>query len=168
MKPKTKIVISASRRTDIPAFYMDWFMEQIKQGKFKVKNPFNQKEYIVSALPSDVHTIVFWSKNFGPFIKKKYYNELIKIGYNLFFNFTINSFSPLLEPNIPPLKNRLEQLNFLADYFKPKSINWRFDPICFYETNNKIYDNLKDFETIAEKASEYGIKRCITSFMDNY
>jgi hypothetical protein len=60
MPPKT--VISASRRTDIPAFYMDWFMTGIKSGSFHVKNPFNQKMSVVSAIPEAVHAIVFWSK----------------------------------------------------------------------------------------------------------
>jgi hypothetical protein len=90
MKFTNKIVISASRRTDIPAFYMPWFMEQISKGVFEVVNPFNQHVSVVPAMADRVHTIVFWSKNFGPFIDHGYDQQLLELGYHLFFNFTIN------------------------------------------------------------------------------
>jgi len=164
-----KIVISASRRTDIPAFYMRWFMEQIQNKYFEVINPYNRHVSVTPATPDTVHTIVFWSKNFGPFIEGGFGEKLLKMGFNLFFNFTINSDSPMLEPNVPPLKERLKQLDFLCNNFGPEGINWRFDPICFFKTDKEgIKDNLRDLPMIAKKASKSGIKRCIISFMDDY
>jgi len=169
MESAVKIVISASRRTDIPAFYMKWFMKQIKNGRFEVVNPYNRHVSIVPATPDKVHTILFWSKNFGPFIKNGFGEKLRKMGYNVFFNFTINSEEPLLEPNVPALEERIRQLKYLCRNFDSGSISWRFDPICFYKTKDgKIHDNLNDFNYISSKASKYGIKRCITSFMDDY
>jgi hypothetical protein len=169
MELPTKIVISASRRTDIPAFYMPWFMDRIKIGFFEVVNPFNQRVRKVPAPPADVHTIVFWSKNFHLFLKENCGKKLQKAGYNLFFNFTINSESPRLEPHVPPLDVRLDQLKQLCDQFGSRTINWRFDPICFFKTRAGIVqDNLNDLDRIAEKAAEFGIQRCITSFMDPY
>ena len=168
MPPSTPIVISASRRTDIPAFYMEWFFDQIRQGYFEVKNPFNKKITHVSAKPEDIHTIVFWSKNFGPFLEKDYGNQLEKMGFHLFFNFTINSESSLLEPNVPPLARRLEQLKTLCQRFGADCIHLRFDPICVFERNGEKTDNLQDFSFIVETAHKYGIKRCITSFVDLY
>ena len=168
MKQPVKIIISASRRTDIPAFYMDWFMEQIHKGCFEVVNPYNGVTKNLPACPDNVDTIVFWSKNFGYFIKKGFDKILRKKGYNLFFNFTINSESPVLEPNTPPLKERFEQLEYLSSNFPKKSINWRFDPVCFYKIKEQNNNNLKDFSLIAEKAYKCGIQRCITSFMDYY
>ena len=169
MKSPNRIVISASRRTDIPAFYMQWFMAQIEKGTFEVTNPYNRHVSIIPATADKVHTIVFWSKNFGPFIKGHFGKKLIDCGYNLFFNFTINSDSPLLEPHVPPLMERLDQLEYLCRHFDVRSIAWRFDPICFYKTEkDKISDNLKAFPLIAQKASQSGITRCITSFMDDY
>ena len=166
---KAQIVISASRRTDIPAFYMPWFMDRVKRGFFEVVNPFNQQVRQVSALPTDVHTIVFWSKNFHPFLKEGCGKKLQKAGYNLFFNFTINSESPQLEPQVPPLDARLDQLKMLCDRFDSRAVNWRFDPICFFNTPEGIArDNLGDLDRIVEKASKFGIRRCITSFMDPY
>lgn len=169
MNSSKKIVISASRRTDIPAFYMDWFMNRVDQGNFKVVNPYNRRVSSVSASPENIHTFVFWSKNFSQFIRNRYGDKLLEMGYNLFFNFTINSDSSFLEPNVPPLEQRIRQLEYLCRHFGAKSINWRFDPLCFYKTKGgELRDNLHDFSFIAGKASEFGINRCITSFMDDY
>ena len=85
MSEQTQIVISASRRTDIPAFYLKWFMAQVERGYFEVINPYIRQITIVLAAPQEVHTIVFWSKNFGPFLKKRIGEQLQKRGYNLFF-----------------------------------------------------------------------------------
>jgi hypothetical protein len=169
MSPALKIVISASRRTDIPAFYMEDFMRQIRRGFFETINPFNQRTSAVPAGPRDVHAIVFWSKNFGPFLDKEYGDILRAMGYHLFFNFTINSESRLLEPGVPRLSERLLQLGRLCAKFDPRCVLWRFDPICHYRVKeNRLEDNLGDFQIIAETAEQCGVKRCITSFMDHY
>ena len=169
MKKTDQIVVSASRRTDIPAFYMDWFMEQIKKGAFDVVNPYNRRKFKVPATPDRVHTIVFWSKNFDPFIKGGFGRKLSEMGYNLFFNFTLNSNNALLEPRIPSLVLRLEQLRELTRDYDPRTLNWRFDPICFFRFDQQpVKDNLDDFSRIAAWASQCGISRCITSFMDDY
>jgi len=164
-----KTVISASRRTDIPAFYMDWFMHSIRKGRFEVVNPYSRKIFTVSAVKTDVHSIVFWSKNLGVFLKRDYGRRLEDDGYHLFFNFCINSESALLEPGLPSLKKRLAQLELLCRRHDPRSVQWRFDPICFYRNGGtQIRDNLKNFGIIAQKASALGVTRCITSFMDMY
>jgi hypothetical protein len=164
-----KMVVSASRRTDIPAFYMDWFMEQLNRGVFEVVNPFNNNVSTVSAVPESVHTIVFWSKNFGPFLKGRYIQKLQDKGYHLFFNFTINSEELRLEPCVPPLKERLKQLKTLCRQVVPECVQWRFDPICFFRLKGgRMRDNLADFDSIGDAAAEAGVRRCITSFMDHY
>jgi Domain of unknown function (DUF1848) len=169
MKPSKQIVISASRRTDIPAFYMDWFMTQIQKGTFEVINPYNRKASLVPATSDQVHTIVFWSKNFGPFIDGGFGSQLLELGYHLFFNFTINSEAALLEPNVPPLSDRLDQLEQLCRIFGAPCVTWRFDPVCFYQTDSgDIRNNLHDFSLIAAQAARFGVTRCITSVMDNY
>lgn len=169
MASQTKIVISASRRTDIPAFYLKWFMARLDRGYFKVTNPYNRHVSIVPATPEKVHTIVFWSKNFGHLLKNKIGENLRDRGYNLFFNFSINSAAPLLEPHVPPLSVRLDQLENLSRRFGARAIHWRFDPICFYTYGSgKRHDNLRDFARIADRACQAGVDRCITSFMDHY
>lgn len=148
---------------------MDWFITQIQKGYFDVVNPYNRQVSRVAATPETVHTIVFWSKNFKRFIQGGFGSKLKRMGYNLFFNFTINSESPRLEPNVPPLAQRLDQLDDLCREFDPRGINWRFDPICFFITEEKkIQNNLHHFSRIADRASRCGISRCITSFMDQY
>jgi len=164
-----KTVISASRRTDIPAFYMEWFIACISRGYFEVVNPYNRKMRRVSSTLEDVHTILFWSKNFDPFMAGGYGERLKEQGYHLFFNFTVNSTSPLLEPNVPPLDDRLAQMTRLCRRFDGRAVNWRFDPICFYTAESRSRrDNLDDFRRIADNAAAAGILRCITSFMDFY
>jgi len=172
MKDSIPYVISASRRTDIPAFYMDWFMHQLKQGFFVLTNPYNKRQSTLHVSKDHVHCIVFWSKNYGPFIKHNYGKHLNKLGYKFVFHFTINS-SSLLEPQLPSLNNRLDQLKILCEEYSPDSIYWRFDPICFYMKRHsngfsKIYNNLNQFEYIAEVASNNKITRCIISFMRQY
>ena len=165
----SKIVISASRRTDIPAFYMKWFMDRIDKGFFETVNPYNQKKSIVPATPDHVHTIVFWSKDFARFIDGGYGEQLRKKGFHLFFNFTINSKNAILEPGIPPLEKRLEQAQKLCKKFGPETVSWRFDPICFYTLpDGSEKNNLIDFRKIADDLGAFGVQRCITSFMDHY
>ncbi|MFO8113390.1 MAG: DUF1848 family protein [Desulfosalsimonadaceae bacterium] len=164
-----KIVISASRRTDIPAFYMDPFMDGIARGGFHVKNPFNGRVSLVPAGPEAVGCIVFWSKDFGRFLEGGYGTALARMGYEQFFLFTVNSASTVLEPNLPSLATRIAQAEQLADQHGPRSVWWRFDPICFYQYNSgPVQNNLADFPWIAQQMAHMGVKRCITSFVDIY
>lgn len=157
-----RIVLSASRRTDIPAFFMPWFMHRIEQGTFELDHPFGQAAAAIPAGIEHVHSIVFWSKNFSPFLRGGYGKALSKKGYGLFFNFTINSPDPILEPHVPSLEERLDQLDRLCDAFGPSAVQWRFDPICFYRTAaGTIGHNLDHFEPIARRAAAAGVRTCI-------
>jgi hypothetical protein len=163
------MVLSASRRTDIPAFFMPWFMEGISRGAFEVTNPYNGRVARVAATAPPVHTIVFWSKNFGPFLEGNYGRRLQTMGYHLYFQFTINSENAVLEPNLPGLDRRLKQLRRLSDQFGPRSVNWRFDPICFYRSKGVgLSRNLDDAGRIAAAAAAAGLRSCTTSVMDPY
>lgn len=165
-----KAILSASRRTDIPAFYMPWFMGGIERGAFEAVNPYNRQRRRVPAGPHAVHSIVFWSKNFGPFLAGNYDRRLRERGYRLFFNFTLNAPSPFLEPHIPPLKARLDQMGHLCRRHDPRLITWRFDPVCFFQARGEeiLHDNLGGLEAIAAALAAMGIRRCVTSFVDLY
>lgn len=164
-----KIVISASRRTDIPAFYMSWFMAQIASGRFRRVNPYNRRVSYVAVDAVRVHSIVFWSKNYAPLINGAYDRKLEGAGYRLFFNFTVNSQHRVLEPGVPSLATRLHQLEQLCRRHDPRAVVWRFDPLCFYRLpDGRRGDNFADFYRIAEKAAACGVRRCITSFVDDY
>jgi len=173
MKTNTQIVLSASRRTDIPAFYMDWFMSGLEKGSFSIHHPYHRKKFIVPANREKIHSIVFWSKNYDQFIEKGYAPSIQAMGYHLYFQFTINTPSKILEPGVPPLSSRLRQIAELGNIVDPKAINWRFDPICRYQIydkngNLRLFDNLHDLDIIAQAVSKVGIQRCVTSFMNSY
>lgn len=144
-------------------------MDRIQTGCFELTHPYTKRISRLAAAPDRIHTIVFWSKNFGPFFDGGYDRQLSQKGYRLFFNFTINSPHPTLEPAMPPLAERLDQLSRLADQFGPQTIQWRFDPICYYHSpSGESGDNLDQFTTIADRAAKEGVPTCITSFVDHY
>jgi len=149
---------------------MDWFMEHIRIGSFEIKNPYNRIVKKIEVSIESIHSIVFWSKNYEIFIHSRAGEKLRRLGFNLYFNFTINSESALLEPGVLPLSQRLNQLESLSSLFGAENIAWRFDPVCFYKTepDGCEKNNLSDFALISEKASGLGIKKCVTSFLDIY
>ncbi len=160
-------VLSASRRTDIPGCYTSWFMSCISRGYFRVRQPFTGKYRTIYVHPENIHSIVFWSKNYAPFLKARADSILTDKGFSLYFYFTINSENPLLEPNLPSLDKRLRQLEHLVQNHGPDKIAWRFDPICFYEDDQgQTGNNLTDFALIAKLAARLGIRKCVTSFYD--
>ncbi|MHA1727517.1 MAG: DUF1848 family protein [Promethearchaeota archaeon] len=182
-------IISCSRRTDIPAFLMDWVINRIKQGFVDVVNPFNRKIVSrVSLNSNDVKVWVWWSKDFRSWINKYKENpEIFKQYKGHFFNFTINSPSALEEGVKISLEKRLEQLEWLVNTFGPERIQYRFDPIVFYrnvedgeegeekkekeegeEGKKGLIDNLDKFEFIISKVSSLGIKEIIFSFATIY
>ena len=81
-----KWIISASRRTDMPAFYGKWFMGRLKEGFAGVVHPFGGRRYIVSLKPQDVTCFVFWSKNFAPFLDNL--KTIENMGHRFYFNYT--------------------------------------------------------------------------------
>jgi DNA repair photolyase len=161
-----KTIISASRRTDIPAFYLDWFIEKIHQGYVIVKNPFYPtQKYKVSLKKTDVHSIVFWSKDFSKFLKNSSeFND-----FNLFFIFTIND-CKRLEPNVISLEKRLKQLEVLVAEYGPEYIEYRFDPIVYWRERGEgeLMNNLNSFKTIIQHVSDLSIDNCVFSFVNWY
>ena len=165
-------IISCSRRTDIPAFLMDWVLERIKEGHVDVVNPFNRKQVSkVSLSPKDVKCFVWWSKNFREWIKTYKENKTLFDSYKGHsFQFTINSPSEL-ENNINvSLDERFDQLEWLIQQFSLTAVNYRYDPIIFYKIrdSNQIRNNLSKFRTIIERVANQGIREVIFSFATIY
>ena len=124
------MIISASRRTDIPAFYSKWFMNRIRAGYCVVPNPFNQSQVsFVSLKPEDVEVIVFWTRNPRPLIP--YLNELDRMGYRYYFQFTLMDNPRHLDPKTPPFEKALNTFRYLAKQVGPEKVIWRYDPIFF-------------------------------------
>lgn len=120
------IIISASRSTDIPAFYAKWFMNRLKAGYCVWYNPFNQKPMCISFAKTKV--IVFWTKNPEPMIP--YLSELDKMGIHYYFQVTLNDYvNEGFEPNVGPVEHRVEVFKRLANLIGKEKVIWRFDPL---------------------------------------
>jgi len=159
-----RVVVSCSRRTDVPAFHADWLVAALEAGSVCVVNPFNGRTRRIPLDRKSVHTLVLWSKNFGPLLERL---DSLR-GYHLFFHFTINTPCEL-EGNLPPLETRLEQLEQIVRRFGPQRVTWRFDPIVFWRTKSgELRNNLEGFERIAACAGRLGIRRCVFSFVTLY
>ncbi|MHA1106296.1 MAG: DUF1848 family protein [Promethearchaeota archaeon] len=165
-------IISCSRRTDVPAFLMNWVLERIKEGFVDVVNPFNRNQVSrVSLKPEDVKCWVWWSKNFKEWIKTYEKNKQIFKSYKgHYFQFTINSPSELEQNLDISLEERFNQLKWMIGEFGLTSVSFRFDPIIFYKKKeeNRIRSNLDKFEYIIGQVSALGLKEMIFSFATIY
>ncbi|MCF6094772.1 DUF1848 domain-containing protein [Microaerobacter geothermalis] len=159
------MIISASRRTDIPAFFGDWFMMRIEQGYFHRINPFNTKQVRrFSLLPDDLDAIVFWTKNPKPFLK--HLNQLDGLGYRYYFQHTLNDYPEHFEPAMPSLSSRIETFKILSERLGPERVIWRFDPIIISSVTPMEY-HLEKISYIAGKLKGYS-GRLVISFLDFY
>ena len=124
-------VISASRSTDIPAFYADWFMERLKAGYVEWVNPYNNRTLYVSF--ENTRAVVFWSKNPEPILK--HLNKLKERNISFYFQFTVNDYEAEgFEPNVPALNKRLKTFKRLAEYAGKERVIWRYDPLMLTKT----------------------------------
>ncbi len=164
LKRKMSRIISVSRRTDIPAFYGDWFMNRLKDGFACYANPFGGKKYMVSLKPEDVICFVFWSKNYKPFMEKLMMVE--DMGYKFYFNYTITGLPGIFECNVVEKETAIEALKDLSNLYSPEHINWRYDPIIISNITDYEF-HIENFENIASLLEGY-IKRCYFSFAVQY
>lgn len=159
------MIISASRRTDIPAFYGEWFMNRIREGYFLRINPYNRNQQKkISLSLADVDAFVFWSKNPRPFLK--HLDVLDAKGYSYLFQYTLNDYPALLEPKMPPLSHRIETMQILSEKIGKKKILWRYDPILFSNITPPSY-HIEHFHKLAEALSPW-VTRVTISFYDGY
>lgn len=154
-------IISASRSTDIPAFYAEWFIHRLQAGYVKWINPFNQQPQYVSF--ENTKAIIFWSKNPKPIIK--YLPELDSRGIAYYFQYTVNDYEDeRFEPNVPPIADRLETFHCLSEMLGRDSVIWRFDPLML--TNLTSVDSLcAKVESVGNCLHQY-TRRLIFSFAD--
>ena len=141
------MILSVSRRTDIPAFYADWFFKRIKEGFVYVRNPMNIHQVSsISLSPEVVDCIVFWTKNPAPMLPRL--EELN--GYDYYFQYTINAYDKDAEPCIPPLEERLRTFRTLSERLGKERVIWRYDPIIFTDRYTTSY-HLEQFTRIAHE-----------------
>jgi hypothetical protein len=158
------MIISASRRTDIPAFFGEWFMDRLREKRVAVKNPRNPKIISeVSLDPEDVDCIVFWTKNAKNFMR--YLDEIERTGHRYYFQYTLNSYGNSIEKNLDA-KSAAEAFIALSKLIGKKKIIWRYDPVIINDTYTVEY-HLKNFGELCEKLNRF-TEKCVISFVDRY
>ena len=158
------MIISASRRTDIPSYYLEWFFNRIKEGYVCVRNPMNIHQVgKISLSPDVVDGIVFWTKNPTPMLSRL--DEISQ--YNYYFQFTVNSYNTDIETNVPS-KNDVIIPTFqrLSKQIGKDRVIWRYDPILLNEKYTLDY-HLTYFKMMADKLADY-TEKCTISFIDIY
>ncbi|MGI6479662.1 MAG: DUF1848 domain-containing protein [Salinivirgaceae bacterium] len=155
------IVISASRRTDIPAFYSKWFINRLRKGYCVLYNPFNQKPSYVSFKKTRV--VVFWTKNPKPLIP--FLCELEDRSIHYYFQFTLNDYEKEnFEPNIPKIQERIETFKQLSEKIGKEKVIWRFDPLI--QTKDVgIEELLRRVEYVGNQLKGY-TEKLVFSFAD--
>lgn len=154
-------IISASRSTDIPAFYADWFFHRMKVGYSAWKNPFNGVKGYVSY--KNARFIIFWSKNPRPLLQHLDY--LGERGINCYIQYSLNDYEKeALEPGVPPLEERIETFKELVRKLGKGHVIWRFDPLVQTDTITK--DTLLErIENIGDRIHDY-TEKLVFSFAD--
>lgn len=163
---KTSEIISASRRTDIPAFYINDIIQHMRNEHIEVPNPRSNKVSILSLDSKNVKCFVWWSKDYHNWIEAYKNNKELFDKYKHVFNFTINGYDALENGITHSLDERLDDLKYLALTFGANTIKYRFDPIVYYKNkgDDTELNNLINFEKIIKFVSECGVFNCQFAF----
>lgn len=157
------MILQTGMRTDIPAFYTEWFLNRLNEGFVWVRNPYNPSsitEYEIN--PNVVDLIAFCTKNPAPMLK---HMEALK-PYGQYWFVTITPYGKEIEPNVPPKEKVMEDFKILSDIVGINSVGWRYDPIFISDTYT-LERHIAEFEKMAENLCGY-TQRCIISFVDIY
>ena len=156
------VIVSASRATDIPAFFAEWFINRLRAGYLLRADPFKAGKFQCVSF-RHTRVIVFWSKNPAPLIK--YLPEINGMGLNYYFQFTLNDYEAEgLEPGLPPLARRVETFKMLADILGKKRVIWRFDPLVLTDSPGveRLMDRVAAVGDLVRDCTE----RLVVSFAD--
>lgn len=158
------MIISASRRTDIPALYSEWFMNRLLKGEVLVPNPYNRKKVSrIELSPETVDCFVFWTKNPEPMLP--YLKMIDMLEYPYYFEMTITDYGNDMEPNLPSTEESMATFMLLSERLGKDRVDWRFDPIIINRTYSMDY-HLEQFDMMCDWLHSY-TERCIISFVDD-
>lgn len=161
------MILSASRRTDIPAWYGAWFLNRLREGLALVPNPYAENLHMLRKIPLSpdvVDCIVFWSKNPRPFLD--FLPEIQQLGYPFYFQFTLNPYEAAIEQNLPALDERIDTFHRLSAIIGPERIVWRYDPVIIDEAHPLNWHG-EQFERLCALLHA-DTCRCVFSFFDRY
>lgn len=158
------MILSVSRRTDVPNYYSDWFINRIKAGFLYVRNPLNVHQISrIELSPEVIDCIVFWTKNPANMIEKL--NDINEYVY--YFQFTLNGYDKDIEPNLPDKRKELiPTFQRLSEKIGKEKLIWRYDPILLNERYTVDY-HLKTLEEFAGNLAGY-TEKVVISFIDLY
>lgn len=161
VEAQAPIIISASRATDIPSFYSEWFINRWKAGYIKWINPFNNKPLYVSF--KNTRCVVFWTKNPKPMFK--YLDYLDKNIPNYYFQFSLNDYDKeKYEAKVPSVESRIRTFKELSQRLGSKRVVWRFDPLIL--TNEiSVNELLSRIKKIGDELKDY-TEKLVFSFVD--
>lgn len=159
------MILSVSRRTDIPAFYAEWFMERLRHNEVLVRNPFNIHSISrIPLSPEHVDAIVFWTKNSKPI--HKYLDEIDELGYKYYFQYTITPYKKDLEEKVQDKKEIIETFKKLSKKIGREKVILRYDPVLLNDRYT-IDFHKKAFARLCDLLAPY-TEKIIFSFLDDY
>ncbi len=159
------MIISASRRTDIPAFYAEWMVHRLSEGYCTVPNPLNRNQVSrISLRPEDVDAIVFWTRNPRPLMP--YLEELDVRGYRYYFQFTLLGYPREIDHKSPAVATAIQAFHELSQRIGPRRVIWRYDPIVVTGITSPAFHR-ENFRRIAESLRGR-THRSVVSIVDMY
>lgn len=159
------MIISASRRTDIPAFYSEWFVNRLKAGYVYTKNPMNPMQISKVSLATEVvDCIVFWTKNAAPMMDKL--DTIDSMGYPYYFQWTMTPYDKGVERNLPAKETIMDSFKALSDKIGNHRMIWRYDPIMVSRQFPVTY-HVQAFANMCRSLKGY-TNKCILSYIDFY
>lgn len=158
-KADNALIISASYRTDIPAFYADWFAERLAAGYVKVANPYGGPFYTVSLRPADIDGFVFWTRNIRPFLPQL--RRVHDLGLPFVVQFTLTGYPRALESAVPAAARAINALRRVADTYGSRVAVWRYDPILL-SSLTPVDFHLANFAGLAERLTGVVDEVCVS------
>lgn len=159
------MILSASRRTDLPSYYGEWFINRLREGYLLVRNPYDaHRASKLLFSPETVECIVFWTKNAAPMLPRL--SEISALGYTYYFQYTLTPYRETWERNLPPLSERVKTLLMLSERLGRERVVWRYDPILF----DGVFDEKWHIGQFSELCRQFcgAVDEVIISFVDSY
>ncbi len=157
------MIISCSRRSDVPAFYANWFFNRLREGYVEVRNPRNARQVRrVSLAAADVDCFVFWTKDPAPMLDRLHLLQ----DYPSYFQFTLTPYGCDIEPHLPPKTKITDTFRRLSDSIGAQRVIWRYDPILLSKDISVSY-HVDHFGEMAGRLSGH-TRKVVISFIDMY
>jgi DNA repair photolyase len=159
------MIVSVSRRCDIPRYHFGWFMERLDEGFADAANPFNAAQVRhVSLLPHDIDALVFWTR--APRNILDYTEELESRGFPFYVMVSLTGYPPLLEPDMPSSNSVIDTMRKLSEKISPGGVIWRYDPVLLSSISGGGF-HIQNFTALAD-ALAGSVNRVIISIYDEY